>query len=1308
MDINELESFKMSDAVAFHKELNPKLWDNEKLDPEVRDQLLLIAEDFVEYLGISNLKVRDVTLSGSNAAYSYTPHSDIDLHVLVDFNELPNNEVYQELFTAKKTLYNDAHDITVREVPVELYVQDTNNPVESLGEYSVVHDKWIRIPKKRRANFDQAATKLKYEKLGELIELAIKSKDPKRVNDTIALVKRYRKSGLDKAGEFGPENLAYKAVRKQGLVQALHDLKVQLHTEKLSIDESDDEKEATLKIQKHLNKKYGANLDLDGKLGPLTLKSINKFMPKAKTGLADEPNKTTAVQGKKLKEASGTNLVYRVDKTKIPNFEKNLKTYYHNDDWSMSGSKWEGATGSAKGLYAHPDKLFVALYAAGTPETNRYVATYNTSPPMVYFDKKDVPKFKNTKSYLTAFDASTFKKVPSGEAFSDTPGKPVHQIEITDPFKFIKQQGWDIKLVDDLPAKLKEIQKIAKQKDIKVGAEGMGLTESSEYSQYENEIENFVQSLNPDDAGVEEIGPYHVHFEGFTDECQQDAERRCNLPSDNPRHLANYDDVYKEVIRDFVRREGGKKPLKVGFAGYQDYPVIYAVFDNPEPYKNPDAWNPKIDESVVYHVTPTKNVKSIMRDGLRPQVGKRSKKIPGEANGIFVFNSKSDAEDAVMNWLGDEFGEDEALTLLAIDARGLEQHMAPGAGYETIIDAGIEPSRIRVTNDLLEASGYIPSAKEKNDPRFKTALTVDVKPDAIKKNAKAFGFKTSRAGIPPQARADGKINENVSQQSGSGSQALVNEFLSTVTNHEKRFYAIRDNCGPAASDMRNWLENTKGIKTKRVRGEFVADDIVSKKADFTPDMKKEFISAGLDWNSPEDRYNFIKNNPKYATEWKKIPHYWLTDKSGEIYDPTGYIQFINTGLATDLNKRRYIPESQARADGKLAEDLMREFKTFLGEQQEEMFPGYDEQHREKRLGNWLAKSWGVQNGKPQTFYHATTKDFDTFNTSGTGFASALGMAYEVERHGSFFAVDPKFAEGFIEDPNTGRVKEGGRILPVHLSIQSPIDLRDDALSRMLSDEETVDEFKANDIDLRSIYNHFYELERWELFDGSEGAEFIGNLQKLGFDGAIINEAIPNNSNAKSGQVWVAFNPNQVKSVYNRGSFSSDDARLMRESADKFTLTPNIISQIEEWRHQCRVDNEGGGACHLVSEIIEDEWGFERQDGTYCTPDQRDICVGHYWNLLPDGSILDSTADQFGEGNNIRIVSPKDPEFKRYHPRFPKDFDYNDDAEYTRITDLDNQRYEKSQEYDKKHGEGWWLKDKKLYNKYKTDQRKYTG
>jgi hypothetical protein len=58
---------------------------------------------------------------------------------------------------------------------------------------------------------------------------------------------------------------------------------------------------------------------------------------------------------------------------------------------------------------------------------------------------------------------------------------------------------------------------------------------------------------------------------------------------------------------------------------------------------------------------------------------------------------------------------------------------------------------------LEESSGYIPSEKEKNDPRFKTALTVDVKPDSIKKNAKAFSWLTDRAGIPPTANPNGKF-----------------------------------------------------------------------------------------------------------------------------------------------------------------------------------------------------------------------------------------------------------------------------------------------------------------------------------------------------------------------------------------------------------------------------------------------------------------------------------------------------------------------------------------------------------------------
>lgn len=238
MDLRELESFRLGDAVKFHNKLNPALWtEKHELESDVKEQLLEIARDFMSELGISSLKVEDITISGSNAAYSYTPHSDLDLHILVDFDKLPDDEIYQELFNAKKTLYNDSHDITVHGVPVELYVQDSNEPVVSLGEYSILKNEWVKIPKKRRANFDQAATRLKYEKIGTLAELALKSANLEKVEKVLDIIKRYRKAGLSKTGEFGPENLAFKALRTKGYIQKLYDLKEKLHSDKLSLDE---------------------------------------------------------------------------------------------------------------------------------------------------------------------------------------------------------------------------------------------------------------------------------------------------------------------------------------------------------------------------------------------------------------------------------------------------------------------------------------------------------------------------------------------------------------------------------------------------------------------------------------------------------------------------------------------------------------------------------------------------------------------------------------------------------------------------------------------------------------------------------------------------------------------------------------------------------------------------------------------------------------------------------------------------------------------------------------------------------------
>ena len=101
-----------------------------------------------------------------------------------------------------------------------------------------MYDTWIRKPSKTKANFNQDTTKLKYAKLLQLIKSALKTQDSDKVLSVIEKLKQYRKVGLDKLGEFGPENLAYKALRSQGYIQQLFDLRNQLHSDNLSIEEN--------------------------------------------------------------------------------------------------------------------------------------------------------------------------------------------------------------------------------------------------------------------------------------------------------------------------------------------------------------------------------------------------------------------------------------------------------------------------------------------------------------------------------------------------------------------------------------------------------------------------------------------------------------------------------------------------------------------------------------------------------------------------------------------------------------------------------------------------------------------------------------------------------------------------------------------------------------------------------------------------------------------------------------------------------------------------------------------------------------
>ena len=152
----------------------------------MRERLLEIADDFREFLGVTDLAIRDITISGSNAAYTYTPNSDIDLHLVVD---MPDDPVYRELFDAKKFQYNEQHDIKIGGADVELYVQDADQPHISQGIYSLVNNNWLQVPRRVKSVVDDTSTRDKFEKVGRQIERAIKSGNLKRMTTLAEKIK---------------------------------------------------------------------------------------------------------------------------------------------------------------------------------------------------------------------------------------------------------------------------------------------------------------------------------------------------------------------------------------------------------------------------------------------------------------------------------------------------------------------------------------------------------------------------------------------------------------------------------------------------------------------------------------------------------------------------------------------------------------------------------------------------------------------------------------------------------------------------------------------------------------------------------------------------------------------------------------------------------------------------------------------------------------------------------------------------------------------------------------------------------------
>lgn len=217
------------------------IFSNFKMNSDVRKKLLEISDDFIESLGV-DFFIHDIVLTGSLSNYNWSEYSDVDLHILIDFEETGvNKDLLKEFFDSKKDVWNKNTNIKIKNFDVEIYVQDLNEPHVSSGVYSILNDEWVVEPKKDSPNIDDRKILDKGEEFASKIDKLVKKSRNTDVSSEIdslrKKIKSFRQSGLESGGEYSYENLTFKLLRRNGYIEKLINLKSKLRDKKLSLSE---------------------------------------------------------------------------------------------------------------------------------------------------------------------------------------------------------------------------------------------------------------------------------------------------------------------------------------------------------------------------------------------------------------------------------------------------------------------------------------------------------------------------------------------------------------------------------------------------------------------------------------------------------------------------------------------------------------------------------------------------------------------------------------------------------------------------------------------------------------------------------------------------------------------------------------------------------------------------------------------------------------------------------------------------------------------------------------------------------------
>jgi len=223
-----IKSFKLQDN------LNGDFWADYELDPEIKDELIQLGQDYFNQLDLGNVELSDLIFTGSLANFNWSNYSDIDLHLVFDFSDVNEDvELVRKYLDAVEKSWKLQHDIKIKGFDVEIYCQDISQEHHSTGVYSLLNDEWIKKPTKENFEPDQESIRKKATIYMTMINdlekdfksgKSYKSLEPK-LKKVWKKIKDGRQAGLDREGEFSVENLVFKLLRRNGYIERYMNLK---------------------------------------------------------------------------------------------------------------------------------------------------------------------------------------------------------------------------------------------------------------------------------------------------------------------------------------------------------------------------------------------------------------------------------------------------------------------------------------------------------------------------------------------------------------------------------------------------------------------------------------------------------------------------------------------------------------------------------------------------------------------------------------------------------------------------------------------------------------------------------------------------------------------------------------------------------------------------------------------------------------------------------------------------------------------------------------------------------------------------